>query len=198
MGRRLQTSQKQRLPKQHWPNQTKLEAVKLWLVSGNLAAVGTALGVPYLTLQHWKKQQWWEEWVNQMKLEGKVVLSNRLRDIASKALMATEDRLDHGDYVLNGKGDLIRKPVTAAVANKVAIDMINSVQKLEQEDTTQQEKALVDRLSDLATKFEEMSKKKKKVQVTDVIIGEEIAIYDQSKSMQSVWKGESEDETEIP
>lgn len=179
MGRRLQTSQKQRLPKQHWPAQTKLEAVKLWLVSGNLAAVGTALGVPYLTLQHWKKQQWWEEWVNQMKLEGKVVLSNRLRDIASKALMATEDRLDHGDYVLNGKGDLIRKPVTAAVANKVAIDMINSVQKLEQEDTTQQEKALVDRLSDLATKFEEMSKKKKKVQVTDVIIGEEIAIYDQ-------------------
>lgn len=196
MPKKSQTLPGLRKPRSHYTEQQKLEAVKLFLAGGNLTTIASALDIPYITLQYWKKQQWWNDWVEEMKLEGKIKFSNRLKTLASKAMIVTEDRLENGDYVLNGLGELIRKPVTAAVANKIAIDMINTNLKMEQDQNTAKELSMQERLVNLAEKFVEMQKKKT-VQVTDVIIGEEIAFHDESESLQDMREGESEDEIEI-
>lgn len=161
--------------KKHWGDAQKLEAVKCWLLTGNLMSVAAALGIPYVTLKHWRYSKWWAQAVMDLKSENNMKLTARLREIAGKSLDLMQDRLNEGDWIINSKtGKLVRKPVGARDLNVITNTMLSNVDKLEgaPEREADNKKAL-DQLTILAQKFEEFAKKKKPVQVTDVIFVEE-------------------------
>ena len=47
----------------------KLEAVKLWILSGNLTATAVALKIPYDTLKQWRYSDWWGNLATEIKAE---------------------------------------------------------------------------------------------------------------------------------
>lgn len=148
----------------------KMEALKLYLVTGNLSVVSAKLDIGYKTLQYWRYSQWWEELTKQIKQEGKIQLSNRLRSIADLALDAVKDRLENGEWVMSPTGDLVRKQVSLRDAHTVAKDNIQNAIQIETEpDQDQTNERIADRLSALADAFAKFASKATRVEVIDAI-----------------------------
>jgi hypothetical protein len=147
----------------------KLEAVKLWLITGNLTHVAAALGIGRPTVSSWRYSDWWAETVRELQAEENIALSNKLRTIAGKSLKEMEDRIENGDWIFDQKkGKLIRKPVAMRDLARATNDMLERKTKLEKNDKKEtNEKALADRLVAIAQKFEEIAQRR--VEVTDVI-----------------------------
>jgi transposase-like protein len=158
----------------------KLDAVKLWLVSGNLAATAAAIGIPYETVKTWRYSKWWSDLATEIKSEGRVQLSQKLKAVASKALEITMDRLENGDIRMSPTGELARVPVPALTAAKITNDFLdrhNDLEKVPEEANTA---TIQDRLASLAATFEDLSKKIRRVEVLDIIPNEVTdAVYDQ-------------------
>lgn len=170
---------KKKLPRKNklYPDSKKLEAVKLWLLTGNLTHTSAALNIPFTTIRDWRYTEWWNSLVQELRAEENIQLSQRLKTIAEKSLLQMEDRLDKGDYILDKQtGQLVRKPVSL----RDVVQAYNSVhdRKGRLDDKPKEEadnKQVMDRLASLAAKFEEIALKKQPIQVTDVIY----AIHDQ-------------------
>lgn len=133
----------------------KTEAVKLWLVTGNLKIVSATLDIPYDTLKTWRYSNWWGELTTEIRTEGSFQLSNRLKTIAERALTEIEDRLENGDWVLNQKtGQMQRKKVGAQVAVNVASTLLDKQKVLEQRPIDElNNQKIQDRLVALADAF---------------------------------------------
>lgn len=161
----------------------KMEAVKLWLVTGNLHATAATLDIPLPTLRVWRYSQWWADLVSDIQSEGRIQLSNKLQTIAEKSMAVVLDRLENGDFVLNQKtGEMIRKPVVIRDAARVANDMLDKAMKLNQKPVEEENKNIIDRLDKLKEEFARFAQLNKKVEVTDVIFVEtDNAVHDQWK-----------------
>lgn len=161
----------------------KLEAVKLWLLSGNLSNVALALDIPFPTLRTWRYSDWWAEATKELKSEGTMQLSAKLRKIAEKALDIAVDRLENGDWVYDNKtGQVIRKEVSLKDAHIIASDFIDKVVVLEKiPQIAESQQKLEDRLSALAKAFTQMANKTRKLDVTDVLENN-LAIPDQRQT----------------
>ena len=146
-----------------WSEKQKMEAAKMFLLSGSFTTVSTALEIPYRTLMQWRQSEWWKKLTEEIKAEGRVELSARMRKIASRALDITEDRLDNGNFQLDQKsGEVVRIPVNMKDAAKVANDLLVQQQKLEDAPRVQQLQSTVDhRLAKLAEAFTAFSKERK-------------------------------------
>lgn len=160
----------------------KLEAVKLWLVCGNLSHTAAALNLPLPTIRNWRYSEWWKELVEELKAEENIQLNNRLRAIAEKSMTVLEDRLENGDWILDrSTNSLIRKPVNLRDST-LAFNSLHDrrTKLLEKKEEKQDNKAVIDRLAALASKFEEIANKRQPLQVTDVQFVETTdAIHDQ-------------------
>ncbi|MGL5077201.1 MAG: hypothetical protein ACRDBG_15435 [Waterburya sp.] len=158
---------------ERYSDKQKIDAVKCWLITGNASATAAHLGIPLVTFNTWRYSQWWDDIVKELKTENNIKLSNRLRVIAEKAMSAVEDRLENGDWIYDQKtGDMRRKPMNGKDASKIASEMLDrqiKVEKLPQEDEKQEK--ILDRLEAIKQSFLSMSKPK--IEVTDVIFGEE-------------------------
>jgi hypothetical protein len=144
-----------------WSDKQKLEAVQSWLVLGNLSLVGRILGIPRITLATWKASAWWKEAVDDIKLQEKIELSNKMKKIVEAAHLVVEDRLVNGDAVVTKTGQIIRKPVNMRDAHRVAVDLQNqrdAVDKASKEPGLEDEGS-TDRLEQLANKFAEFATK---------------------------------------
>ena len=170
-------SPKKRTPdmvKMRYSDNQKLESLKLWLVTGNLRVVSASLEIPYKTLQEWRYSSWWAEMASDIKAEGHLQLSNKLKSIAERALDITLDRLDNGEFIYDQKlGQLIRKPVSMKDAHVVASSLLDKSLKLQDSPMDEVEKHKVqDTLSALAAAFEQFANKNRKnvidVEVTGV------------------------------
>lgn len=149
----------------------KLEAVKMYLATGNLTLVGASLDIPLSTLKLWKGSEWWNNLVKDLKTEDTIQLSQRLRKIAAKAMDVTMDRLENGDYFFNQKtGVLERKPVAMRDAHLVAIGHTDRALLLEKkpQDEESNEKTQ-DRLLQLAEAFAKFANKAHRIEVIDAI-----------------------------
>jgi transposase-like protein len=168
-GRAIKKRRKPDEAQRWWSDAQKLEAVKLWLVSGSLTAVAAALNIPYQTLMKWRVSTWWNDLVTEIKTEGTIKLSNKLQNIATKAMDVTLDRLENGDWVLNQKtGELIRRPVSLRDAHQVGVGMIDRHLALEKKPVEDESKqATADKLTLLAEAFSQFAKKTRKVEVID-------------------------------
>ena len=165
-NRRLATSRKTKAYTRWYTDKEKLEAVKLYLITGNQRAVAAALNIHFTTMNQWVHTQWFKELSQQIRNEGHIQLSNKLKTIASKALDVTMDRLENGEWILNQKtGEMIRKPVQARDAHKIAVDFLEQSTKVEATQTKEvTDQAVSGRLDQLAAAFIEMSKKTTRVE----------------------------------
>lgn len=179
--------------RKYWSDQQKLESVQLWLLSGNLRNVSASLGIPYKTLQEWRYSNWWGEVVSDIKSEGHIQLSNKLKVIAEKALDITLDRLDNGDFFYDQKtGEVRRKPVQLKDAHAVATNLLDRSLKLQETPMDEVEKHKVnDTLSALAAAFEQFAKKNRK-EVIDVEIDD--ALYEEREERLPAGEGVGEDQ----
>lgn len=146
----------------------KIEACKLWLVTGNLTQTAAALKIPYETVKTWRYSDWWEKLAVEIKSEGRMELSAKLKKVAEKALEQTMDRLEHGDWQMSPTGELVRRPVAAAVVAKIATDALSKHEELDRQPQETTLQSVNDRLRALAENFEKFSKKTRKIEVIDV------------------------------
>jgi transposase-like protein len=148
-------------PHARWSDQQKLDAVKSWLVLGNLSMVARLHSIPRITLVKWKECAWWHELVEELKQEEKLVLSNKMKSLVDAAHQVVANRLEVGDAVLNQKtGEIVYKPVSMKDAHRVAVDMLNQRQLLEKgaiqgpitEGSNEKLEALAEKFAEFVTK----------------------------------------------
>lgn len=161
-----------------YPDQTKIDCVKLWLVTGNLMAVSAAQKIPYATLQTWRYSDWWSELAADIRTEGQLTLSNRLKQVAERAMEVTLDRLENGDWILDQKtGKMIRKPVVMRDAHRVAESFIDRAERLDKKPHTEaHDKKVEDRLAQLAASFAQFAHKAKRIEVIDIEVEDALQI----------------------
>ena len=158
----------------HWSDSQKLEAVTTFLLLGSIAQTAIALKIPEQTMYHWKATQWWKEMVDLIRLQDKIVVSGRLKNVIDKSLSVMEERLENGDWFYDQKtGDVRRKPVTLKDATAVANMAMDQKHKIVTEEQQQvHEEAMHEKLEKLAKSFEEFAHQKELV--TEAPIAEDI------------------------
>lgn len=120
-----------------WPLEKKMEAVECYLRHGNLKQVSLQVGVNYNLMRKWHGQPWWAEIEAELRKVGTIKTDNKLTTIADKALDATLDRVENGDYVFDPKTKKIhRVPASLRDVNRVAVDMLSKQEALRQNDKT--------------------------------------------------------------
>lgn len=146
-----------------WSDSQKLETVKTWLLTGNLAMTAVMLHIPDDTVRRWSKTTWWAQIVDDLHQEDQLLLSARLKKIVDKSFDVIEDRLDKGDFVYDQKtGQMRRKLVNMRDAHKVAIDLVDKREKLlSGHGPRASEEQVADKLLKLAEKFAELAGAKK-------------------------------------
>lgn len=160
--------------KKSWSDSQKLEAVTTYLSLGNLMLTSRVLKIPEMTLRGWKQKDWWKDIEGELKVQESLELSARLKRIIESTLAATEDRLANGDFIYDNKtGQMVRKPVSMKDAHKVAMDMIDKRDVLDNKQPVNVSMERIDdKLTKLAQKFEEIASGRRTIEVTDVIVGE--------------------------
>lgn len=161
----------------HWSDSQKIEAITTYLALGNVALSSRVLKIPEVTLRSWKNSTWWKEMESELRTEENLQMSSRLQKIIESTLAAAEDRIANGDFIYdNRSGQLVRKPVPLRDVHKVSMDMMNRRDDLISQRPANVDMASIDdRLKKLAQKFEEIASGPKPIiEVTDVLIGEEI------------------------
>ena len=163
-----------------WSDSQKLEAVKTYLILGNLSLTASSLKIPLPTIKDWKKSEWWKQIQNELMVQEDLQLGDRLKKIVNRSYDVIEDRMANGDFVYDQKtGEMRRKPVSMKDAHKVGLDLQERRDELirrhvegESITTDKIEKTLLD----LAKRFEDIAngvnKQQRPVEVTDVIFAD--------------------------
>lgn len=158
----------------HWSDSQKVEAVTTYMILGSLKLVAGALKIPFDTLKTWKKTEWWKEIEMDLRVQEDLQVSQRLKRICEKTFDVVEDRLEHGDFFLDNRGNLHRKPVSMKDAHKVAMDLGARRDKLVDRHIAGESVStdkIETKLADLAKEFARIASQvtTKPVEVTDVI-----------------------------
>lgn len=109
----------------NWGTGDKARAVAAYSVTGSFGKAAVATGIPEMTIRYWAKQDWFAEELKRADQADTDELKTVYTRIAKKAAASLEDRLEHGDEVLNKEGEVIRKQVAArdlAIITGVAAD----------------------------------------------------------------------------
>lgn len=181
--KRTKTKSLKKTSNERWSDQQKLEAVKSWLVLGNMCMVSRLHSIPRITLQVWKTTNWWKELVEELKLQERIELSSKMKQMIDAAHTVVADRLANGDHILDQKtGQIVRKPVNMKDAHKVAVDLLNQRDLVEkatkpvgdQEQNTDKLELLAERFASFAAmKLEQKLDNKRTVPMADVVDVEE-------------------------
>jgi len=159
----------------NYKDTAKVDLLKLYLATGNLAASAAAMKVPEATARNWKASDWWKQLEAELRAQEDLQLSSKLKNIAEKSLAVLVDRLDQGDFRYDPKTkSLVRIPVSLKDANKVANDMIDRSQVLDNKrvETPEEQQTIHQKLDTIAARFQELAAKvqaKPVIEVTDVI-----------------------------
>lgn len=160
--------------KKSWSDEQKLELIKMYLMTGNLALSAASLKIPEHTARKWKGSNWWKEREHELRVQKDFKVSARLEKIIEKSLIAVEDRLDNGDFFFNRDTQAVeRRPVSMQAAHKVAVDLMERKDVLDKRaEAGDTQEIAVDKFIQLAEKFASLAQKtqeKPPVEVTDVI-----------------------------
>lgn len=118
--------EKKKKGKGHWDQKKKLEVCQAYILLGQIRLTAATCNIPEITLQYWRKQQWWKEMEDELRRASKLQLSGKLSELVNKSLSVLEDRLENGDFMWNQKtGEFIRKQVDASTTLKVAAMLID-------------------------------------------------------------------------
>jgi transposase-like protein len=193
----LKRSKDRRLSAAHsrWSDKQKLEAVQSYLALGNLSMVARLHNIPRITLQVWKASNWWKELVDEIKVQDKIEMSNKLKAIVKAAHTVVANRLETGDAVMNQKtGEIVYKPVSMKDAHRVAVDLLNQQQVLDkalnneapQEQNTDRLEQLAEKFAEFATKkIEQKLDNKRTIEMADVV---EVEIKEPEDAVHDEWE----------
>ena len=142
-----------------WSDSQKLEAVQTYLMLGSVRMTSAALKIPEITIKVWRASTWWKDLESELKIQDELQLSTRLKKIAEKSFAAVEDRLEHGNFVLDQKTGKIRRiPVNLKDAHKVAVESIQQQELIANKHVeVANDGQIMDKLEQLANKFAEMA-----------------------------------------
>ena len=145
--------------KARWTEQQKLQAVATYVMLGNLTETALATEIPRYTLREWKVKDWWRDLVNQIREEDIQQLDSNLQRVIQKALKATEDRLDAGEYQYDPKtGKVIRIPIKANIALKITTELLTKQEHMrDKPERMEVEKTIDAGLAKLADEFVKFS-----------------------------------------
>jgi hypothetical protein len=143
----------------NWSDRQKIEAVTTYLILGSIPMVANTLKIPEHTLWRWKKSDWWNNCVKEIKQEENIILSTKIKNVIEKSWAVVSDRLEHGDFIYDQKAQkLVRKPVSLRDANKVAVDSATVRAKLQMtENFTVAADQIEDKLGKLAKAFQDLA-----------------------------------------
>lgn len=142
-----------------WHNDVRMEAITNYLATGNITLTSQLCGVPRDTLKTWMKSPWWYEAIEDIHNGENVELSKKSKDIIQKTLTALEDRVQNGNYVMDGKTKKIKRvPVNAKELGDIASKIIDRRQLLNKEPTrytesTSDKMRMNEKLNQLAKAF---------------------------------------------
>jgi len=107
-----------------YPQETKVDAATLYAVYGDIKQVSELANVPESVIRGWKQEPWWIELQKQVYIEQNEKLAARISSVLDKTITHLEDRLEHGDEVLNQRtGEVVTKKVDASVLAKMFENM---------------------------------------------------------------------------
>jgi len=155
-----------------WPHNKKLETISTYLVLGSMAQTALVTGVPYPTIEIWRRTDWWKEYSLKLKTEDIQQLDSNLQRIVNKSLKVLEDRIDKGDAQYDQRtGEIVRVPIKAHVALKISSELLNQRDKRDNKPVREEvEKTIDARLLKLAEEFSRFSSMKTiDVQATEVL-----------------------------
>ena len=171
--------------KAQWHDKKKLDVVLSYLETGNLSMASKEAGVPYNTASKWKMTSWWKDIVKSVEEGNAQSTSTKYQKLVKKALTLVEDRMDNGDFILDSKsGEVIRVPIKARDASKIASDAIQTKERLDRIINKEniQEESINMRLMNLAEQFAKFALGKKNGEETARIIEGEVIEAFQSDS----------------
>jgi putative cell wall-binding protein len=145
----------------NWTWESKVAFAQRLLIHGNNRIAAEECGIPLQTAQGWKQTDWFPQLIEEIKLQHKLGTAHKLNTVVDRALDIIQDRMEHGDYVLNNKtGEIIRKPVALKDATKVATDILGKKIVLEKNDETKavQQDTVQETLKKLASEFARFNK----------------------------------------
>lgn len=145
-----------------WSQNQKLEAVMTYVMLGNLKETAIVTGIPYDTMKCWKYTDWFKELLITVRDEDVQQLDSNLQRLVGKALKATEDRVDKGDFQYDPKtGALVRVPIKANVALKISTELLSRQDKIrEKPEQKEIEKTIDARLARLSEEFSRFASSK--------------------------------------
>jgi hypothetical protein len=142
----------------HYPDTKKIEVVTLYAVTGNMKKVAELAGIPYSTVQGWRKQEWFVALLEEIRTENDQQLDAKMSGIIDHVMDAIRDRLMHGDTVVGKHGELIRKPVAMRDLSVVMGINIDKRNLMRGKPTSRTETTTIEqRLEKLMKKFSDMS-----------------------------------------
>jgi transposase-like protein len=152
-----------------WSDQQKIEAANSYVLLGNLSMTARILGIPLDTLNLWRRSEWWQTLLLEIRSQERIQLTGRLKKMVDASLTVVEDRLANGDFQFDQKtGQVVRRPVTMKDAHKVSMDLQERQEQLEKLDRPEiTEDGVESKLLNLANKFAEMATKKIEQQNND-------------------------------
>lgn len=114
-----------------WDDKKKLEAVTTYLGAGTLELTSAICNVPVQTLRHWKRTDWWKQYIDDLQYEDNLKLDSKLEKIMNRSLDAVLDRIENGDVMYDPRtGKQVRIPAKLRDVQKVSNDLIDKRQLL--------------------------------------------------------------------
>ncbi len=94
-----------------YTDEDRRRAVVEYFVMGNMAKVSDSTGIPETTLSGWRKSEWWDGLVAEVRSEKGEEFDANLTKLIDSSFDQAQDRVDNGDYRVNKDGELIRVPM---------------------------------------------------------------------------------------
>lgn len=109
------------------------QAALAYVIEGRCTKVEELTGIPERTVNLWTHQEWWPALIDQARMAKQDEVDAGLQRMQDKAISASIERLENGDWIMGKDGQLIRKPVSAkdaAVVAAVAFDKQRIIRNL--------------------------------------------------------------------
>lgn len=137
----------------------RLNVAMLYVTEGNMKKVSSITDIPYVTLDGWKRTDWWPQALQFCHRRKDQELELRFSKVIHDSVSEVHDRVVNGDWKLDKTGQKIRVPMSGRDLSVVMGVIHDKRQLLRGEATslTVTKDSQADKLKALEQKFQEFS-----------------------------------------
>ncbi len=137
----------------------RLNVAMLYVTEGNMKKVSSMTEIPYVTLDSWKRTNWWPEALKFCHKRKDQELEQKFSKVIHDTVNEIHDRVINGDWKLDKSGDKIRIPISGRDLSTIISTIHDKRQLLRGEATSLvvQKDSQTDKLRALEQKFQEFS-----------------------------------------